>query len=134
MDANEDYLDSLLNSVMSQELGGADGGFGGTQQNNGSEAELEEINELLKKSDQNQMPDSDMLAMLEKAESELPDGGLDHDEPDVFDIFSSESVGAEESAILKSGSEISDGISGRSSVTGEEAYLDALLKDRKSVV
>ncbi len=127
MDANEDYLDSLLNSVMSQELGGADGGFGGTQQNNGSEAELEEINELLKKSDQNQMPDSDMLAMLEKAESELPDGGLDHDEPDVFDIFSSESVGAEESAILKSGSEISDGISGRSSVTGEEAYLDALL-------
>ena len=136
MDANEDYLDSLLNAVMSQDTGGKDSGLGGTQQNSGSEAELEEINDLLKKSDQNQMPDADMLAMLEREESEAPEGGSDNDIPDVFDIFSSESVEPEENEIAETPEPASEtagealtnrGQQAEDSEFNGETYLDALL-------
>ena len=126
MDANEDYLDSLLNSVMSQDLGGADGGSGNAQQNNGGEAEIKEINDVLKKSE-NQMPHAEMLAMLERAESGAEERASDNDVPDVFDIFSSESVELEED--YAAGESVTDGAQ---KGADSEAYLDALLNGTAS--
>ncbi|MDE6421743.1 MAG: hypothetical protein K2K87_14655, partial [Lachnospiraceae bacterium] len=128
MDANEEYLDSLLNSVLSQDMGGGEGGLDNAQQNSGSEAELEEINNLLKKSDQNQMPDAEMLAILERAESEMPEETSDQDVPDVFDIFSSESVELEESYAKDHAA--GETPTSADSMQGEadgEAYLNGLL-------
>ncbi|MDE5819777.1 MAG: hypothetical protein K2I07_10755, partial [Lachnospiraceae bacterium] len=130
MDANEDYLDSLLNSVLSQDFGGGEGGLDNAQQNSGSEAELKEINDLLKKSDQNQMPDAEMLAILERAESEMPEGTSDHDVPDVFDIFSSESVELAEDPAAGEMSTPADSMQGGAD---GEAYLDALLNGAGTV-
>ena len=134
MDANEDYLDSLLNSVLSQDMGGGEGGLGNAQQNSGSEAELQEIHDLLKKSDQNQMPDAEMLAILERAESEMSKETSDHDVPDVFDIFSSESVELEEGyAKDRAAGETPTPADSTQGGTDGEAYLDALLNGEETV-
>lgn len=133
MDANEEYLDSLLNSVLSQDMGGGEGGLDNAQQNSGSEAELEEINDLLKKSDQNQMPDAEMLAILERAESEMSEETSDQDVPDVFDIFSSESVELEESyAKDHAAGETPTSADGMQGEADGEAYLNGLLNGAKT--
>ena len=124
MDANEEYLDSLLNSVLSQDMGGGEGGLDNAQH----EAELKEIHDLLKKSDQNQMPDAEMLAILERAESEMSEEASDQDVPDVFDIFSSESVELEEShAKDHAAGETSTSADSMQGEADGEDYLNGLL-------
>ncbi len=100
MDSNEDYLDSLLNSVMMQDSKqGADSPDMQINKEKAAEpldtatgnSELDEIDDLLKKSDQGLGPDDDMLAMLQNAD-QGEDSASDNDAPDAFDIFASEGM------------------------------------------
>lgn len=117
MDSKEDYLNSLLNSVMSQESkqgGAALNTFGLDDDNDvaelldtaSGESELDEINNLLKKSDQSQMMDDEMLAMLEQADQETEANLSGKNEPEAFDIFASEGLD-EEDMYLSDESELS---------------------------
>lgn len=117
MDSKEDYLNSLLNSVMSQESkqgGAALNTFGLDDDNDvaelldtaSGESELDEINNLLKKSDQSQMMDDEMLAMLERADQETEANLSGKNEPEAFDIFASEGLD-EEDMYLSDESELS---------------------------
>ncbi len=104
MDTNEDYLDSLLNSVInqdSQEKSDDSESLSGDHDMTefldtmSGDSELEEINDLLKKSDQSQMLDDDMLAMLEQADQSEPSNSPDN-APEAFDIFASDGLEDEE--------------------------------------